>query len=169
MMTSCHCSLRASHRFSPAPYGASFGSQSSTDQLLSAVDDFVALLSDDELLKPLYRAAIHNEIIGGDRFEKNFGRLLELCSEELEKEAHEQLQIHVVRLIRTRAAYMSKRLRYMHNDPEYDNIAKERRKLDTPKTEIAEQVKSSTTLPATEPHISISQPRQILAPQQLRA
>ena len=144
-----------------ASYGASVGSQSSTDQLLSAVDQLVDLLADDEVLKPLYRAAIHNEIIGGDRFEKNFSRLLELCSEELEKEAHEQLQIHVVGLIRTGAAYMSKRLRYMHNDPEYGNIAKERRKLDTPKTEwwrpeVVEQVKSSTTLPATESHISIS-------------
>lgn len=143
------------------PYDASSGSQSSTDQLLSAVDQLIDLLADDELLKPLYRAATHSEIIGGDLFEKNFSRLLELCSEELEEEAHDQLQIQVVRLIRTCAAYMSKRLRYMHNDPEYDNIAKERRELDTPKierwkTEIVEQVKSSTTLPATEPHISIS-------------
>ena len=144
-----------------APYGASVSSQSSTDQLLSAVDQLIDLLADDELLKPLYRAATHSEIIGADRFEKNFSRLLELCSEELEKEAHDQLQIQVVRLVRTRAAYISKRLRDMHNDPEYDNIAKERRKLDTPKTErwkteVVEQVKSCTTLPATEPHISIS-------------
>ena len=144
-----------------APYGASVGSQSSTDQPLSAVDQLIDLLADDELLKPLYRAATHSGIIGGDRFEKNFSRLLELCSEELEKEAHDQLQIQVVRLVRTRAAYISKTLRDMHNDSEYDNIAGERRKLDTPKTErwktgIVEQVKSSTTLPATESHISIS-------------
>lgn len=144
-----------------APYGASVGSQSSTDQLLLAVDQLIDLLADDELLKPLYRAATHSEIIGGDRFEKDFSRLLELCSEELEKEAHDQLQNQVVRLVRTRAAYISIRLRHMHNNPGHDNIAKERRKLDTPKTErwkteIVEQVKSSTTLPATEPHISIS-------------
>ena len=143
------------------PYDASVGSQSSTDQPLSAVDQLIDLLADDELLKPLYLAATHSEIIGGDRFEKDFSRLLELCSEELEKEAHDQLQNQVVRLVRTRAAYISIRLRHMHNKPKYDNIAKERRKLDTPKTErwkteIVEQVKSSTTLPATEPHISIS-------------
>ena len=142
-----------------SPDGASFGSQSTTDQLLSAEDEIVDLLADDELLKPLYWAAIQNEIIGGDHFEKTFGRCLELCSEELEKEAHEQVQLHVVRLVRTRAAYISRRIRDMHNDPEYDNIAKGIRRLGNQKIErwgpeIVEQVKSSTNLPATEPHIA---------------
>ena len=57
MTTNYRCSLRATQRYS----------QSSTDELLSAVDELINELANDEVLKPLFRVAIHFEIIGGDR------------------------------------------------------------------------------------------------------
>ena len=114
--------------------GASFDSQSSADEMLSAMDETVYLLANDEVLKPLYHAAIENEAIGGAYFGKRFRHLLELCSEDLKREAHENLQLYLVKLLRSRAAYFSNRLRAMH-DPVYGNMAIEMRKLDVQRNE----------------------------------
>ena len=124
---------------------ASSGSQSSTDGLLSAVDELVEMMANDEILKPLYRAAVSDQTIGGDVFEVKFRRLLESCSEELKMEAHQQLQGYAVKLLRSRAAYVC-RLRALH-DPRYDDKEKEMRKVHTQRNErlgpeIVEQVNS---------------------------
>lgn len=110
--------------------GTSLGSQSSTDGRLLLVDELVDLLVNDRILKLLYRVAIDDQAIGGDVFEATFRQLLESCSEELEKEAHQPFQNYVVELLRSRAAYMSKEVRALH-DPGYD----EKEKLQTQRSE----------------------------------
>ena len=114
--------------------GASLNSQSPAGEMLSVMDEMVDLLANDEVLRPLYHAAIENEAIGGHHFGRNFPHLLKLCSEELKREAHENFQWYVVKLFRSRAAYFSNRLRAMH-DPVYENMAKEMRKLDVRRNE----------------------------------
>lgn len=126
--------------------GPSCSSQFSTDDLLSVVDGLVNLLANDQILKPLYRAAVSDQTIGGDVFEANFRRLLESCSEELKMEAHRPLHEYASKKLRSRAAYLSHRLRALH-DPGYDDKEKEMRKVHTQRNErlgpgIVEQVNS---------------------------
>ena len=109
--------------------GASFESQSSAGDIMSAMDEMVNLLANDEVLKPLYHAAIEIKAIGGDRFGRHFRRLLKLCSEELKKEAHDNLQLYVVKLLRSRGVYLSNIIRAMY-DPVYENRARGMRRLD---------------------------------------
>ena len=143
------------------PDDASSGSQSSTNELLSAADELINVLANDEVLKPLFRAAMHVETIGGDRFESEFGHLLVLCSQELDKEAQQELQNDLVWLVRVYATYVTNRLRAMHEDPGYDNKAKEIENLETrrdrsSRPEIVAQVNSYMTLPTTISQASIS-------------
>ena len=148
------------------PDDASSGSQSSaakssTNEFLSAVDELIDVLANDEVLKPLFRAAIHAETIGGDRFESKFRHLLELCSQELDKEAQQKLQNDLVWLIRVNATYVTNRLRAMHEDPGYVNKAKEMGNLETQRDrrstpEIVAQVNSYMTLPTSKSQASIS-------------
>ena len=143
------------------PDDASSGSQSSTNELLSATDEIINVLANDEVLKPLFRAAMHTETIGGDRFESEFGHLLVLCSQELDKEAQQELQNDLVWLVRVNATYVTNWLRAMYEDPRYDNKAKEIGNLETrrdriSRPEIVAQVNSYMTLPTTISQASIA-------------
>ena len=143
------------------PDDASSGSQSSTNELLSAVDELTNVLANDEVLKPLFRAALHAESIGGDRFESRFRHLLVLCSQELDKEAQQELQNDLVWLVRVYATYVTNRLRAMHEDPGYDSKAKEMGNLETQRDrrsrpEIVAQVNSYMSFPTTISQDSVS-------------
>ena len=138
------------------PDDAFSAAQSSTDELSSAVDELINVLANDEVLKPLFRATIHTEAIGGDHFETNFRRLLVLCSLQLDREAQQELQSDLVWLVRINAMYVTNRLRAMHEDPGYDNKAEEIVDLETQRhrwsrREIVAQMYSYRVPPNTSP------------------
>ena len=104
-------------------FGASASSQSSAEELLSAAEEFAALLVNNEILKPLYKRALESDSIGPERFVRNFCRLLRLYSKELKDDAHNRLQESAAQLVRSRAEYISNTIR-AHYDHNYHNMAK---------------------------------------------
>jgi len=75
------------------------------------VEELIALFANNNMLKPLYAAAIETERIGAERFENNFRRLLKLYSKDLERDARSALQKQAAILIRSRARYVASAIR----------------------------------------------------------
>jgi hypothetical protein len=76
-----------------------------------AADEFVLLLLKDEHLKSLYMAAIQNNKVGADRFERNFRRLLNQYSVDLMKEANSGDEKSAAYLVRSRSRYIANDVR----------------------------------------------------------
>ena len=102
----------------------SFSSKYSSSELLSAAEELVALLTDDDVLNPLYHNAFKDKTIGTERFVREFERLLKIYSKELKQEVHDPLQKSAARLVRFRAVYITDSIRGKY-DPEYNQLAKE--------------------------------------------
>ena len=110
-------------------FGASASSQSSAEELLSAADEFVALLISNEILDPLCKQAVKSDSIGPERFGRNFSRLLRIYSKELKHDAQNRIQDSAARLIRSRADYISHAIR-VHYDHDYRTMSKHMKDLD---------------------------------------
>ena len=110
-------------------FGASASSQSSAEELLSAADEFAALLISNEILDPLCTQAVKSASIGPERFGRNFSRLLRIYSKELKHDAQNRIQDSAARLIRSRAGYISHAIR-AHYDHDYRTMSKHMNDLD---------------------------------------
>lgn len=84
------------------------------DRITSAVEEFSALLLNDEVIQRLQVIAF--EKIGSEKFERNFLRLLKIYSKDLKAEALTPLEIEAVRFVRTRASYVANCVR-SHIEP----------------------------------------------------
>ncbi|KAF4630076.1 hypothetical protein G7Y89_g8065 [Cudoniella acicularis] len=82
----------------------------SNEELLTATQ-IVLLLKEDEILNPLYSAAIKNPKIGEERFENNFRRLLESYGVNLQAEAKTPLENGVAELVLSLAIFIASLLR----------------------------------------------------------
>lgn len=101
--------------------GASLSSQSSTEELITAADELVALLQADKELKPLYTIALTKASFGAERFERNFHRLLKMYAKDLKAEAKEPLHYMAAQLTYSRARYVVNAIR-----KQYDQDYKDR-------------------------------------------
>ncbi|KAL9629480.1 MAG: hypothetical protein Q9164_006864 [Protoblastenia rupestris] len=108
---------------------ASASSQSSAEELLSAANEFAALLISNEILDPLCKQAVKSDSIGPERFGRNFSRLLRTYSKELKHDAQNRIQDSAARLIRSRADYISHVIR-AHYDHDYRTMSKHMKDLD---------------------------------------
>jgi hypothetical protein len=77
-------------------------------QIATATRELVLILQDDEVLRPLYVAAIRSDIIGPQRFANNFRRLLKRFSENLKDEARDRLDYLAAQLVALKARYLAK-------------------------------------------------------------
>ena len=82
------------------------GSGFSPVQIATATLELLSIFQDDEVLQPLYTAAIHGRI-GPRRFKKKFRRLLKTYSENLKEEATESLDLLAARLVAYRANHVA--------------------------------------------------------------
>lgn len=107
--------------FSNAPQGSSRSPPTSlaSGDTRSATEELVALLADDEVLKPLYKVAFVDESIGPETFDQNFQRFLRRYSEELRESSREPLYLAAVQLVRSRVPYISNAIRRLH-EPNYE-------------------------------------------------
>jgi hypothetical protein len=97
--------------FSDPPSGSS-SSQLSTTNLLSSVDQLVALLLGDQTLNNLYTAALQRPTIEPEHFERKFRHLLNQYSLDLTREAAQTpLHQEAANFVRFRARYVSNRIR----------------------------------------------------------
>lgn len=83
----------------------SYPSISSTEEVVEAADEFVALLANDKELLTLYRTSLSR--FGAQRFERNVSRLLVRYASDLRTEAQDDLEKAATRLVRARAQYIS--------------------------------------------------------------
>ena len=97
--------------------GASLSTQSSAEELITAVDELVALLQPDSELKPLYTMAFTNQGLGAKNFAENFQQLLRRYARDLEAEAKEPLHFMAARLTHDRAGYIANAItkQYYHD------------------------------------------------------
>lgn len=76
-------------------------------QIATATKELVSILQNDEVLQPLYTAAIRSEVIGPQRFANNFRRLLKKYSENLKDEALDRLDYLAARLVALKARHLA--------------------------------------------------------------
>jgi len=69
----------------------------------NATSNLLSMLEVDEVLTPLYVAAIQDASIGPQRFENNFRRLLKLYAGRLKEEAHDSLEYLAAGLVLSKA------------------------------------------------------------------
>ena len=104
--------------------GASLSSQSSTEDLITAADELVALLQADKELKPLYTIALTKASLGAERFERNFHRLLKMYAKDLKVEAKEPLHYMAAQLTYSRARYVVNAIRKQYDQDYKDRTEK---------------------------------------------
>ncbi|CZR52626.1 uncharacterized protein PAC_02503 [Phialocephala subalpina] len=114
---------------------ASSATQLSSDESV-ALAELVVLLRKDEILGPLYPAALQSSKIGPARFERNFSRLLKVYSKELREEANDHLHIDATLLVRRRAMYVAREIRSF-----FDSNGEERE----PRRQNVEKVNENAT------------------------
>ena len=98
---------------------ASSSSQYSNEYILSATEEFVSLLLNDDTLGPLFATAVERKGIGPERFVNNLRRLLKLYGKNLRNEAQEHLQVLAAQLVQSRARLISYSVRKFY-DPVYE-------------------------------------------------
>jgi len=76
-------------------------------QIATATRELISILQDDEVLRPLYTAAIQSDNIGPERFVNNFRRLLKMYSEKLKDEARDRLDYLVAQLVAIKARHLA--------------------------------------------------------------
>jgi serine/threonine protein kinase len=77
----------------------------------SAADDFTTLLLKDEALSILFRFEVQNEKIGGQRFERNFRRLLIQYAIDLRREAESIDQKSAAAFVQLKSRYIANNIR----------------------------------------------------------
>ena len=100
-------------RFSATPVASDVSSIStySDEEAHSETEDLIALVSDNEVLDPLYRVLIEDEAIDPERFVRNFRRLLIVYAEALSRTANGTFEDHAARLVGSRAEYVANSIR----------------------------------------------------------
>ncbi|KAH7116191.1 hypothetical protein B0J11DRAFT_443760 [Dendryphion nanum] len=82
-------------------------SKTNSLQIATATQELVLILQHDEILQPLYMAAIQNDIIGPHRFVDNFRGLLKGYSSNLRDEAQDSLEFLAAQLVASKAKYLA--------------------------------------------------------------
>ena len=89
--------------------------------LASASDQLVTLLINDTILHSLFLASVEAKTIGGERFARNFRRLLKIFARDLKIEAQEPVQNVAAHLVQSRVTYVTQSIRARY-DPKYQEI-----------------------------------------------
>ena len=84
---------------------------------LPAADELVTCLLQNAELSVVYKAALESRQMGADRFERNFRRILNQYSRDLNKEARTRGQILAADLVRRRSRYIANTLRQKLEGP----------------------------------------------------
>jgi len=97
-------------------------SQSSTQELMTAKDELLALIQGDVEMRPLYARAMADESIGAERFAKNLHRLLRMYAKDLKEESKERVHYMAAQLMYSAAGYVVNGIRKQY-DLEYHERA----------------------------------------------
>lgn len=90
-------------------------SSSRKEVLASAPDQLVTLLIEDPILHSLFLASVEAKNIGGERFARNFRRLLRIFARDLKIEAQEPRQNHAAHLFQSHATYVTQSIRAIYD------------------------------------------------------
>jgi hypothetical protein len=80
----------------------------SAQQIATATRELVNIVSEDDLLVPLYQSAIDNPDIGPDRLQRNLRRLFKAYADNLEEEGEGRIEFLASRLVANKAQYLAK-------------------------------------------------------------
>jgi hypothetical protein len=116
--------------------GVSSGSSNRSDLVVSATQELVYLINNDEMLKSLHNKAMEHEGIECDTFERNYRSLLEQLGSELLGEASNDGQTIAGRLILSQASRIASVIRTI-NDPNYDANLQQ---MNDPRTVVKQQI-----------------------------
>jgi hypothetical protein len=76
-------------------------------QIATATKELITIFQEDEILVPLYRIAIEDPSIGGQRLQRNLRRLFKQYAESLKGEAKDQLEYLAARLVSFKARFLA--------------------------------------------------------------
>jgi hypothetical protein len=94
---------------------STFPSRHSEEVLWLASEQFVSLLVNDDVLKPLFPIAIGNGKIGPERFVRNFRRLLKIFARDLKIEAQQPLHKLAASFVESQATYVAQSIGKRYN------------------------------------------------------
>ena len=131
-------------------------SEYSVEEQLTAVEEFVKILVDDEKLGPLYETCMNNKNIGPERFVTNFRRLLQIYAKALKNEATDTSSIVAAGWVHNRASYVSARIRERF-DPNVSS-AHFTELMRSPSSEELRLQRLNDCIPSPEPQSMIIEP-----------
>lgn len=96
-------------------------SQESEEVLISASEQLVILLVNDDILHQLFLDSVTAKGLGAERSFRNFRRLIKTFAKELRAEAQLPIQKVAARFVETRATYVTQSIRARY-DVQYENL-----------------------------------------------